>query len=283
MELTVTAISSALGAEITGADLSQDNDASFAAIKRALLDHHMIVVRDQDVPPASHIAFSRRFGPVEAHDNTRYLKEGFPEILVLSNDLEDGEPIGVPDAGDAWHSDLSFKEIPALVTILFAVRLPNQGGDTDFANCHAAYDALDDAMKNRLEGLQGVHTVNKLRNPRVTIAGTRRDAEEFYRARDVTVTHPLVRTHPETGRKSLYLSPRFTIAIKGMDDSEAQPLLDELIAHQLDMKFRYRHKWQSGDFVMWDNRSVNHQACGGYDYPDIRTIHRTTVLGDAPY
>jgi taurine dioxygenase len=271
-----------MGAEINGVDLSRNGDDGFAAVHRALLDHHMIVVRDQDIPPLAHIAFSRRFGTVEAHDNTRYLKDGFPEILVLSNDLEDGEPIGVPDAGDAWHSDLSFKKIPALVTILFAVRLPEQGGDTEFSNCHAAYDALDGSMKIRLEGLRGVHTVNKLRNPRVAIAGTRQDAEAFYRARDATVTHPLVRTHPETGRKTLYLSPRFTIAIDGMDDSEAQPLLDELIAHQLDEKFRYRHKWRKGDFVMWDNRSVNHHACGGYEYPDIRTIHRTTVLGDAP-
>jgi taurine dioxygenase len=271
-----------MGAEINGVDLSRNGDDGFAAVHRALLDHHMIVVRDQDIPPPTHIAFSRRFGTVEAHDNTRYLKDGFPEILVLSNDLEDGEPIGVPDAGDAWHSDLSFKKIPALVTILFAVRLPEQGGDTEFSNCHAAYDALDGSMKIRLEGLRGVHTVNKLRNPRVAIAGTRQDAEAFYRARDATVTHPLVRTHPETGRKTLYLSPRFTIAIDGMDDSEAQPLLDELIAHQLDEKFRYRHKWRKGDFVMWDNRSVNHHACGGYEYPDIRTIHRTTVLGDAP-
>lgn len=260
MNIKVSPVSSAMGAEITGADLSRDDSASFDVIRQALLDHHMVVVREQDVPPAAHIEFSRRFGPVEAHDNTRYLKDGFPEILVLSNDLENGEPVGVPDAGDAWHSDLSFKKIPALVTILFALRLPDQGGDTDFTNCHAAYDALDDHMKERLQGLQGVHTVNKLRNPRVTIAGTRQDAEEFYRVRDVTVTHPLVRTHPETGRKSLFLSPRFTIAIEGMDDSEAQPLLDELIAHQLNKRFRYRHKWRSGDFVMWDNRSVNHRA-----------------------
>ncbi len=281
--MKITAMSPVLAVEITGVDLSRDNEEDFEVVRRALLDHHMVVVRDQKIPPAAQIAFSRRFGAVEAHDNTRYLKDGFPEILVLSNDLQDGEPVGVPDAGDAWHSDLSFKEIPALVTILFALRLPNRGGDTEFTNCHSAYDTLDAKMKRRLDGLRGVHTVNKLRNPRVAIAGTRQDAEEFYLARDASVTHPLVRTHPESGRKTLYLSPRFTIAIDGMDDSEAQPLLDELIAHQLDKKFRYRHKWLSGDFVMWDNRSVNHRACGGYDYPDIRTIHRTTVLGDAPY
>ena len=137
MGIKVTALSPALGAEITGVDLSRDDDAGFEAIHRALLDHHMVVVRDQDVPPPAQIAFSRCFGAVEAHDNTRYFKDGFPEILILSNDLKNGEPIGVPDAGDAWHSDLSFKEIPALVTILFAIHLPNRGGDTEFTNLHA--------------------------------------------------------------------------------------------------------------------------------------------------
>jgi taurine dioxygenase len=172
MGIKVTALSPALGAEITGVDLSRDDDAGFEAIHRALLDHHMVVVRDQDVPPPAQIAFSRRFGAVEAHDNTRYFKDGFPEILILSNDLKNGEPIGVPDAGDAWHSDLSFKEIPALVTILFVIHLPNRGGVTEFTNLHAAFDALRDDLKRRLDGLRGVHTVNKLRNPRVAIAGT---------------------------------------------------------------------------------------------------------------
>lgn len=124
--MKITAMSPVLAVEITGVDLSPDNEEDFEVVRRALLDHHMVVVRDQKVPPAALIAFSCRFGAVEAHDNTRYLTDGFPEILVLSNDLQDGEPIGVSDAGDAWHSDLSFQEIPALVTILFALHLPNR-------------------------------------------------------------------------------------------------------------------------------------------------------------
>ena len=283
MSLTVNPLSDALGAEALDADLSRDDAAIFDAVRGALIDHHMIAIRGQELSAAAQIAFSRRFGPVEEHDNRRYWLDGHSEILVLSNDLRDGEPIGVPDAGDAWHSDLSFKEIPALVTILFAVRLPDTGGDTDFTNLNAAYDALDDDVKARIDDLRGIHTVNKLRNPRVTIAGTRKDAEAFYRARDNRVSHPLVRTHPETGRKSLYCSPRFTIGIEGMEDDEAQPLLDRLFAHQLRRGFRYRHKWRAGDVVMWDNRCVNHRAVGGYEYPDIRTMHRTTVLGDRPY
>ena len=286
MTIAINPLSDSMGAEITGVDLGRPVDErAFAEIRRALVDRQMIVFRDQAVDADSHIAFSRRFGPVEEHDNRRYWLDGHSEILVLSNDLRDGEPIGVPDAGDAWHSDLSFKQVPALCTLLFAVRLPDQGGDTEFTNLTAAYDALDDEMKDRLVGLRGVHSVNKLRNPRVEIAGTRPDAAKFYAEQDAArpaTIHPIVRTHPETGRKLIYASPRFTIGIEGMDDAAAQPLLDQLFAHQLRRRFRYRHTWRAGDFVMWDNRSVNHRACGGYAYPDIRTMHRTTVLGDKP-
>jgi taurine dioxygenase len=283
----VNRIGDALGAEIVGADLSRPIDeAGFAVIRRALLDHLVIVVRGQNLAPAAHIAFSRRFGPLEEHDNKRYLKDGHPEILILSNDVDDkGQPIGVPDAGDAWHSDHSFKRLPALCTLLHAIKLPREGGDTDFANLYLAYEGLPEKTKLRLSGLKGLHTVNKLRNPRVAMAGTRPDAKDFYERQSKTqadVAHPLARTHPETGRKLLYCSPRFTIGIEGMDDREAQPLLDELFARQLKPEIRYRHKWRPGDLLIWDNRSVNHRATGGYALPDVRLMHRTTVLGDAP-
>jgi taurine dioxygenase len=285
MAIAINRLSDALGAEMTGVDLSGGvEDATFAAIRQALVDHQVIVVRDQALPADAHIALSRRFGDVEEHDNRRYWLDGHAEILVLSNDLEDGEPIGVPDAGDAWHSDLSFKPRPALCTLLHAVALPRRGGDTEFTNLYAAYETLPADTKARIAGLRGIHTVNKLRNPRVEIAGTRPDAARFYAeqaAKRPDTTHALVRTHPETGRTVLYASPRFTIGIEGMDDAEAQPLLDTLFAHQLSPEFLYRHHWRLGDLVIWDNRSVNHRACGGYAYPDIRTMHRTTVLVDA--
>ncbi len=287
MGLAVNPLSAALGAEITGALLARPAaEAGVAVLRRALLDHLVVVVRDQALSPGDQIALSARFGVLEGHDNARFLKDGHPEILVLSNARVNGRAIGVPDAGDAWHSDLSFKPETAMITMLQSVELPARGGDTEFANLYAAYDALDAATKRRIEGLHAVHSINKLRNRRVEISGKREDAAEFYAKQDAQrppTRHPIVRTHPETGRKLLYVSPRFTIAVDGIDDTEGQALLDELFAHQLRPEFRYRHGWRKGDLVMWDNRAVNHRACGGYDDDDIRLMHRTTVLGDAPY
>jgi taurine dioxygenase len=284
----VNRIGEALGAEVVGADFSRAiDDAAFAVVRQALLDHLVVAVRAQNLPPESHIAFSARFGPLEEHDNKRYLKDGHPEILILSNGVDaEGQPIGVPDAGDSWHSDHSFKRLPALCTLLQAVKLPQTGGDTEFVNLYRAYESLSESAKRRIAGRKGLHTVNKLRNPRATMAGTRPDAKDFYERQSRTqpdVAHPLVRTHPETGRKLLYCSPRFTIGIEGMADGEAQPLLDELFAAQLAPAHRYRHEWRPGDLLIWDNRSVNHRATGGYALPDVRLMHRTTVLGDAPY
>ncbi len=205
---------------------------------------------------------------------------------MLSNKRVNGRLIGVPDAGDVWHSDLSFKPETAMITMLQSVALPSRGGDTEFANLHAAHDALPEATRRCIGGLRAVHSISKLRNPRAVISGRRDGAAEFYARQDVEfppASHPIVRTHPETGRKLLYLSPRFTIGIEGMDDAAAQPLLDALFAHQLRPEFLYRHRWQPGDLVMWDNRAVNHRACGGYGDDDIRLMHRTTVLGDAPF
>jgi taurine dioxygenase len=287
MSVTVNPVSPALGAEIVGADLAQPvADADFVALHQALLDHLMVVVRDQFLAPEDQVALCARFGDLESHDNAQYLKDGHPEILVLSNKRVNGKLIGVPDAGDAWHSDLSFKRETAMYTVLQSVELPKTGGDTEFCNLYAAYDALPEAMRRRIADFRGIHSINKLRNPRVVISDKREDAEEFYARQDAEfppTRHPLVRTHPETGRKLLYLSPRFTIGIGGIDEAAGQALLDELIAHTLRPEFRYRHRWRPGDLVMWDNRAVNHRACGGYDDGDIRLMHRITVLGDAPY
>ena len=159
---------------------------------------------------------------------------------MLSNKRVNGQLIGVPDAGDAWHSDLSFKPETAMYTFLQSVVLPSRGGDTEFINLQAAYAALPSATRRRIDKLKGIHSISKLRNPRVVISDQR-------------------------------------------DGADGQALLDDLFVHQLQPEFRYRHHWRSGDLVIWDNRSVNHRACGGYDDDDIRLMHRTTVLGDAPY
>lgn len=275
-----------LGAEIRGVDLSglQESD-EITLVKKAFIEHGVLVIRDQRLTPDDQIAFGRHFGELAIHENAEFALRGHEQILILSNDRADGRPIGVIDAGDAWHSDFSYREVPSRATILYALEIPNQGGDTEFADMYAAYETLPDDVKARIEGRRGVHTINKLRNPRIEISPDRENAEEYYRARGAESpdrTHPLVRTHPETGRKALYVSPRFTIGIADMPDEEAQPLLDTLFAHQIKPEFVYRHRWQPGDVVMWDNRRTIHRACGGHQYPDIRTIHRITVLGEAP-
>ena len=170
--------------------------------------------------------------------------------------------------------------------MLYAVRNPKEGGDTEFCNMYQVYDALPGEIKSRIEGRYGIHHISKLKNPRVTVSAARSDAAAYYKEREKAtkeMLQPMVRTHPETGRQALYASPRFTIGIADMPDEEAQPLLDSLFALMLEPRFRYRHKWRDGDLVIWDNRCLNHQACGGYQLPDIRRMHRTTIRGDRPF
>ena len=287
MGMDIAPLSDVLGAEISGIHVARDLDGpSFRAVLDAFHRYRVLVFREQYLSPADQVAFAARFGPLEVHDNQQYNLPDQDRVMVLSNDLRDGEPVGVPDAGDSWHTDLSFKETPSLCTVLQAVTLPRAGGDTAFACMTRAYAALPAAIKTRIAGRRGTHNPSKLRNPRVEISPLRKDATAFYAgqsARFAEISHPIVRTHPATGEKSLYVQPRFTIGIEDMDDEEAQPLLDILFAHQIRPEFVYLNKWREGDLLMWDNRCVIHYATGGYLYPDIRTMHRTTVLGDRPY
>jgi taurine dioxygenase len=283
MTLQINKLSDAMGAEIVGADLTALDDALFEAINAAYLNHQMLCIRAQNLDPSSLVAFSERFGVVEPHDNLKFTLAEQPKILVLSNDVDAaGNQVGVIDAGDAWHTDHSFKTHPANCTILYSLKNPSQGGATDFTNMYAAYDGLSDNMKDRIANLRGRHSISKLKNKRVQISGAREDAVEFYKRQEKAipdVDHPLVRTHPITGRKSLYCSPRFTVGIVDLDEDEGDALLDELISHSIKPEFRYSHHWRDSDVVMWDNRCVNHRATGGYEYPDIRHLYRTTVEG----
>jgi taurine dioxygenase len=283
--MDVRRLGAAMGAEITGVDLTTLDEATFETIREAFLAYSVIAVRDQHLTPAEQIAFSRRFGALEDQLNAHYTVPDFPEVLVLSNDMKDGKPIGLIDGGDFWHSDSSHRDLPSMATILYAVKNPSMGGDTEFANMVAAYEALPSAMKARIAPLKGVHAVSKLKNKRVTISPRRPDGKDFYERQKSLPDQvwPLVRTHPVTGKKALYLSPRFTIGIEGLSEEEADDILDALFAHQIRKDFVYRHTWRDCDLVMWDNRSVIHHAAGGYIYPDVRTMHRTVVAGDRPF
>ena len=262
-------------AEVTGADLKRDDDEQFAAIKAAHLKHGVIVIRGQSMTPDDQIRFSRRFGPLAIHVLEDQLLEGHPEILLVSNKTEDGRYVGLPDAGRFWHTDQSYEEKPALGSLLFAIEVPADGsGDTWFCDMTSAYDALTDDMKTRLEGLRGKHIYNHS-HENFSLNGEQQDRLPGY-------DHPLVRTHPETGRKALYLGGKLLKFIVGMDETESVMLLDDLYGHCQDDRFIYKHKWRQGDLVFWDNRCTMHYAQPYDDKRYTRHMHRTTVQGDRP-
>lgn len=283
--MQIRRLGTTMGAEITGVDLNQLTAPDFASIRDVFHTHKVIAIRDQNLTPAAQLSFSRQFGVLEDQLNAHYTIEGYPEVLVLSNDLRDGKPVGLVDGGDFWHSDSSHREYPSMATILFSVKNPTTGGDTEFADMTAAYEGLPEQIKRRIAGLKGIHAVSKLKNRRVRISPRRPDGKDFYERQKAIPDQiwPLVRTHPVTRQKALYLSPRFTIGIEGITQAEADEILDVLFDHQIRGQFVYRHKWQDRDLVMWDNRCVIHRATGGYEYPDVREMHRTVVAGDKPF
>jgi taurine dioxygenase len=283
-DMKVTPLSDALGAEVTGIDAAGLDDAAFGTLRDAFHDNIVLVVRDQHLSPAQQTAFAKRFGDIQYHINKEYMMPGQPEVLILSTEIKDGKNVGIPDAGSDWHSDHSYVDQPTGYTILQSVTVPKMGGDTEWTNMVAAYDTLSDDMKKRVDGLIGIHSFNRTKNPRMT-RPTRHENEKAYfdERSPPDAFHPIARTHPYTGRQALYISPRFTIGIKDMDDAEAQPLLDELFEHIANRDLIYHHRWRDGDLVMWDNRSTIHLACHGVKLPEIRRMHRTTVLGEIPF
>jgi len=284
----VNRLSQAAAAEIVGLDCSQPLDAeTLAALRETMREYPVVAIRDQTLTAAQQAVFSRQLGPLEAQDRKTYCHPDDPDILILSNEIRpDGTAVGIVDAGDFWHSDSSHLQEPCRATVLYAVRNPKTGGDTEFCNMYQVYDALPAELKRRIEGRDGIHHISKMKNPRVAVSAARGDAAAYYKEREKAtkeVRQPMVRTHPETGRQALYVSPRFTIGIADMPDAEAQPLLDRLFEIMLEPRFHYRHQWRDGDLVIWDNRCLNHRACGGYSLPDIRRMHRTTIRGDRPF
>jgi len=281
-------LSDAGAGEIVDLDCSRPLDAeTLAALNRTMLDYPVTVIRNQSLTAKQQVAFSRQLGPLETQDRKTYCHPDDPDILILSNEIKpDGTAVGIVDAGDFWHSDSSHRRAPCRLTVLYAVRNPSTGGDTEFCNMYQVYDALPADLKRQTEGRYGIHHISKLKNPRVTISAGRSDAAAYYKQHEnetEPVLQPIVRTHPETGRQALYVSPRFTIGIAEIPDAQAQTLLDRLFAVIMEPRFHYRHKWRDGDLVTWDNCCLNHQACGGYSLPDIRRMHRTTICGDRPF
>ncbi|HEY0286431.1 MAG TPA: TauD/TfdA family dioxygenase [Pseudomonas sp.] len=272
-----------VGAEIVGLDLSRPlNDADFARVHKAHLDHHVVVFRDQHITPQQQIDFSRRFGVLQIHVLKQFLLANHPEILIVSNIVENGQPVGLGDAGKYWHSDLSYKELPSLGSMLYAQELPSEGGDTLFADMHLAWDTLPEHLRKAVEGRSAVHSYTSRYSDGHNAQNWRPTLSAQQLAEVVVVSHPIVRTHPETGRKALFVSEGFTTHIVGLPDDESQQILNELYAHSVRPEGVYRHKWQPNDMVFWDNRSLIHLAGGTPDHLR-RRLHRTTIQGDAPF
>lgn len=285
MNMSVKRINDTFVGEVDGVDLSDDHDAAeIAAIRQALLDHSILVFRDQKMTNAEHVRFSQKFGRSEIHSVKQYLLPEFPEIIALANRGEKGtKPIA--NGGAYWHSDITYKAKPPMASILYGLEVPPEGGDTLFCDMYAAYDGLSDTMKARLDGMKAEHSyLERFMQMRARDDGFQKDTFELsaeQKAELAPATHPIVRTHPETGRKALFVNAGFTMRAIGVGADDEISLLDELNAHAGQDRFVYRHNWRAGDVVFWDNRCTMHRATD-YDRSYSRRMHRTTVQGDVP-
>ncbi len=251
MSISVRHADGGFAGEVLGADLAREED--FDAVRQAFLDHGVIVVRDQSLAPGSQIAFSRRFGPLmgrRASASDKVLLPGFPDITLLSNRREGGEYVGNADAGRYWHSDMSFEEKPNLGTVVYALEVPPEGGDTLFAALQGAYESLPDGAKRQIEGKRAAHTFARHYEEVMAKGSTRPPLSAEQQAALVDMWHPIARTHPDTGRKTLFVNPGHTTRIEGMNETESRDLLEKLFAHSLLPAHLYRHQWRVGDTVI---------------------------------
>lgn len=275
------------GAEVLGVDASQVlDDETIAGLKAAIDRHLVIVLRGQTLAPADLVRFTASFGPVSPSVPNAYLLPEQPEVTVLSNILdENGRNIGLPDAGPYWHTDGLYYAQPHAYTLLYALEVPaaegRSLGDTQFASTADAYDALDEGMRQRVAGLRAVHNLaRRYAGDRMKNSGRTLTPEQ--RARNPDRVHPVVRTHPRTGRKCIYVDETYTERIEGLPSAESDALLGELLRHCLQERFRHRYAWRVGDLVVWDNCATLHKSTFDYALPQRRLLYRTTVEGTTP-
>jgi taurine dioxygenase len=285
--IEVKPIAGALGAEIAGADLGKLDDETFDEIKAAWLEHLVVFFRDQEIRPEEQIAFAKRFGDIHYHPFMRGMNE-HPEILEIIKEEGDTKAFG-----EVWHTDQMFNPKPAKATILYAKETPNAGGDTMFTNLYLAYETLSAPMKEMINGVKtwnvGDRKTLAQNGPMASAprqgryAGNEKMAAKVRDPGDVQTeaAHPLVRTHPDTGRKALYIS-NHTQTLDGFNRAEARPILDFLMAHAVQPEFTCRFRWEPGSLAIWDNRCTQHRALNDY-HGKRRRMHRITIAGDAPY
>ncbi len=276
--LLATPIAGSLGAEICGVSLAEDlSEETIAAIRQALLDHLVIFFRDQELTPEQQIAFARRFGPLEEHDFVKGMAD-YPEIIRVVREADET----CMNFGGAWHADVTHQACPALGSVLYALDVPPFGGDTLFSNQYLAYEFLSPGMQRMLEGMRAIHTArgpfapdgrskNNWKNMQVETS------DKAYEE----VDHPVIRTHPETGRKMLFVNRTFTVRFQDMTEQESAPLLEYLFRHASHERFTCRFRWTRGAVAFWDNRAVLHYALNDYT-GHRREMHRVAISGDRP-
>lgn len=259
----------AIGAELIGADLANPDDQLFEEVRAALLQYKVVFFRDQTLDRAQHIAFASAFGDLEIHPATP-ADQPDPEVLRIAH--------GAKSRGSEnnWHSDVTWRERPSLGSILRAIELPDNGGDTLFANMVMAYDRLSDAMKERIENLVAVHDIARVFARRLD------KAPEELHDKYPPVEHPVVRTHPETKERLIYVNTGFTSHIKDMEADESAALLRELYQTAWNPEVQCRFRWAPGSLAFWDNRACQHFAASDY-FPNVRVMERVTIAGDKPY
>jgi taurine dioxygenase len=282
--IEVRPVAGALGAEIHGADLAKLDDATFAEIKAAWLEHLVVFFRRQNITPAQQVAFAKRFGPIHHHP---YMKgmDDYPDILEIIKEEGDTKAFG-----EVWHTDQAFNPKPAMATILYAKETPDAGGDTMFANMYLAYETLSQPMKRMLAGVKGWNVGDRKKlmqgNGGTERAGNYAGNEKMSaKLRDpgdlqTESAHPLVRTHPETGRKAIYIS-NHTQTLEGFRIAEARPIIDFLRTHAVEPEHTCRFRWEVGSLAIWDNRCTQHRALNDYQ-GKRRRMHRITIAGDVP-
>jgi taurine dioxygenase len=279
--IEVRPMAGALGADIHGVDLARPlDDATFAEIERAFHDRLVLFFHDQHLTPEQHLAFSRRLGPLSRSPYIKHMAE-YPDIIAV---LKEADERNISTFGNAWHSDFSFLEEPPLGSVLYAREVPDHGGDTLFANMYSAYDALSEGMKRMLDALNAMHSGRPYGiggvAPDLKVSrsiGIERNQPEA----DREVAHPVVRVHPTTGRKALFVNAIYTTRFEGMTEAESRPLLDFLFAHAIRPEFTCRLRWRTNDLAIWDNRCAMHYAVNDYDGAR-RLMHRTTIKGERP-
>ncbi len=284
--IEVKPIAGALGAEISGVDLGRLDDATFKEIEAAWLEHLVVFFRNQAITPEQQLAFAKRFGAIHHHPFMKGM-DAYPDILEIIKEEGDTKAFG-----EVWHTDQMFNPKPAKATILYAKETPDAGGDTLFANMYLAYETLSEPMQALLEGVKTWNVGDRKRLGRTNeiaaardgrYAGNQKMAAKVRDPGDVPTeaAHPLVRTHPETGRKALYIS-NHTQTLHGFKDDEARPIIDFLRMHAVEPEFTCRFRWEPGSLAIWDNRCAQHRALNDYQ-GKRRRMHRITIAGDAPF